>query len=176
MSVWGDFMSLTLHLNQLAAMDEIVKIEQTIAWPDAGRKDLLHATPIEVQLEVESSGNAVHVRGTLKTRLTFSCSRCLETFDVEKVIEVDEGFTQDESLVEADEDEWYQLVEGEILDLKPHLEEIALLSLPMAPLCRDDCLGLCPSCGVNRNETTCQCNEEKIDPRLEGLKDFFKER
>ena len=56
------------------------------------------------------------------------------------------------------------------LDLAPSIREELLLSLPINPLCRLDCKGLCPICGENRNETTCHHEDEDIDPRLAMLK------
>jgi uncharacterized protein len=54
------------------------------------------------------------------------------------------------------------------LDLEPIAHDACILELPLAPLCRPDCLGLCPSCGVNRNHETCTCTE-KADPRWAAL-------
>lgn len=59
--------------------------------------------------------------------------------------------------------------DGERVDLEPLLREQFVLSVPYAPLCREDCKGLCPQCGVDRNATTCAC-EKPIDPRLAALK------
>ena len=61
---------------------------------------------------------------------------------------------------------------GDVIDLEPLVREQFVLAVPYAPLCKDDCLGLCPQCGVDRNLTACEC-EKPIDPRfaaLQGLK------
>jgi uncharacterized protein len=60
-----------------------------------------------------------------------------------------------------------------IIDLTPVLREYMLLEIPMSPLCRPDCKGLCPVCGNNQNEVTCQHDEEPGDPRLAALKDLL---
>ncbi len=57
-----------------------------------------------------------------------------------------------------------------VLDLADMLREQFYLALPMRPLCRPDCRGLCPSCGIDRNVDTCQCQTDWVDPRLSGLK------
>jgi uncharacterized protein len=57
-----------------------------------------------------------------------------------------------------------------VLDLAEMLREQFYLALPMQPLCRPDCQGLCPTCGIDRNVDTCQCKTEWIDPRLSVLK------
>jgi uncharacterized protein len=65
------------------------------------------------------------------------------------------------------DDEAYPLA-GDVLDLEPLARDAVLLDLPLAPLCAEDCLGLCPQCGINRNEETCSC-EEPADPRWSAL-------
>ena len=52
------------------------------------------------------------------------------------------------------------------------MREQFYLALPMKPLCREDCRGLCPVCGINRNRETCSCQATWVDPRLEALKSF----
>jgi len=59
------------------------------------------------------------------------------------------------------------------LDLTPLLREQAWVALPMKPLCRPDCKGLCPQCGANLNLESCTCESVKIDPRLALLKDLL---
>ncbi len=60
---------------------------------------------------------------------------------------------------------------GDEVDLEPLFRDLLLLAVPFAPLCEAECKGLCPSCGINRNRTTCQCTPA-IDPRWEALKNF----
>jgi len=59
--------------------------------------------------------------------------------------------------------------DGEKIDLEPLFREQFVLAIPYAPLCREDCKGLCPQCGIDRNTGTCSC-EKPIDPRLAALK------
>lgn len=72
---------------------------------------------------------------------------------------------EDDDIIYVDEDQF---------DLKLYAEEAFLLNLPFIPLCSDTCKGLCPTCGHELNEGDCGCDNEVIDPRLAGLKDFFK--
>jgi uncharacterized protein len=58
------------------------------------------------------------------------------------------------------------------LDLGAVIETETTLALPMKPLCRESCLGLCPACGVNRNLVACTCPERPSDPRLAVLRDL----
>ncbi|MOA30578.1 hypothetical protein D3C78_1516790 [compost metagenome] len=73
-----------------------------------------------------------------------------------------------------DEDEDLQIVTEDRVDLRPYVEESFLLSLPYSAVCSDSCKGLCPNCGTDLNVEQCSCDTEVIDPRLAGLKDFFK--
>jgi hypothetical protein len=60
-------------------------------------------------------------------------------------------------------------LEGDQLDLQPMVRELVLLDTPSTPLCRPDCAGLCPTCGVNHNDTACDCAPPPADPRWAGL-------
>ena len=58
------------------------------------------------------------------------------------------------------------------IDLREVVREQLYLAMPMKPLCREDCKGLCPVCGVNRNRETCTCQQEWVDPRMAALKQW----
>ena len=60
------------------------------------------------------------------------------------------------------------------IDVAPLAREQCYLAIPMKPLCRPDCQGLCPQCGTNRNVATCTCENQWEDPRLAGLKSLLK--
>jgi uncharacterized protein len=66
------------------------------------------------------------------------------------------------------EGESYPLAHDNV-DLEPVVREAVMLELPIAPVCREDCKGLCPTCGVNRNDTSCNCDNEVKDPRWSAL-------
>jgi uncharacterized protein len=107
--------------------------------------------------------------------LELACSRCLEPFELPVDAEFDVRYlpqsenTGEEREVEED-DLTVAFYRDEVIDLGQLLEEQFYLALPMKPLCRDDCQGLCPSCGVNLNVETCGCQVRWEDPRLAGLK------
>jgi uncharacterized protein len=65
------------------------------------------------------------------------------------------------------------LLESSVLDLAPILEEEITLNLPLQVICSESCKGLCPKCGADLNKETCTCSDERIDPRLEALKNLF---
>ncbi|MBE0566338.1 MAG: DUF177 domain-containing protein [Krumholzibacteria bacterium] len=97
------------------------------------------------------------------------CGRCLGAFDFLWDVPLEIVVLRD---VDTDEGEGDSLVirqaTGEV-DLTDALRESAVLAFPLAPVCRPDCRGLCPRCGIDRNTGTCDCADEDIDPRWEGL-------
>jgi uncharacterized protein len=110
---------------------------------------------VEADVVLESVVGGVSVTGTLRAPWKGTCRRCLEPAGATLVVEVREHFTEG-----GDGEETYPLHDGEV-DLEPMVRDAVLLELPQAPLCRADCLGLCPTCGVNRNEEACECRSER---------------
>ncbi|WP_240762491.1 YceD family protein [Paenibacillus thalictri] len=140
------------------------------------RGDLLGFSPLNVQLTARYIADAAQVDGELEMDVEMPCSRCLKPVHEHLTIPFHEAFVKkDAEHKEEDEDSDFILVEEDKVDLTEYLIQDMLLSLPFVPLCDEDCKGLCPVCGVDRNETPCECRQEKIDPRLAGLADFFKQ-
>ena len=125
------------------------------------------AGQVAVDLEATSSVDGVVVRGTVRTPWHGQCRRCLIDVDGVSVSEIDELFQEHPRHDEAIE------IVGDQIDLAPIVREYVLLDLPEAPLCREDCAGICPTCGVDRNTVACECVVSAADPRwsaLEGLR------
>jgi len=123
----------------------------------------------------------VHVRGRLDAAVEIDCGRCLERYAVELGQELDlfylpraaeEPQAQEEEVELSDRDVVVGYYEADRLDLGEVVREQILLGLPLKPLCRPDCQGLCPRCGKNRNLGPCGCapEEEPGDSRLEPLR------
>lgn len=127
----------------------------------------LDASSLRLDVRLSKVKSTVLCDGWLRGRLTLSCQRCLEPAAIdlshrvhsiyvpesEAVVESNEG--SDEDLDEDDLD--YAHHNGEVVDLWPLLREQIILSIPMAALCKEDCCGLCPSCGIDRNHASCSC-------------------
>lgn len=150
-----------------------------LGFEDAG---LRQATPLHaegVAELLENTGGEVRVRGRFQVVMEADCDRCLapakfsldEPFDLfyrpsemnvgEDEVEIDKGET---------EIGFYQDGGLELLDL---LSEQILLAIPMQRICRDDCRGICPQCGANRNEAECGCSGSPANPQWnEALKNF----
>lgn len=122
------------------------------------------------------TGEGIFVTGRLQIELEVVCVRCLEPFPLTVEIEIEETFypTVDVNTgvrlsLEEVEDEAVLINEHHILDLTEVVRQQILLALPMNPLCKPECLGLCPYCGQNINEGPCACRDEMIDPRWAAL-------
>jgi uncharacterized protein len=124
------------------------------------------ADPVRVQLVLEHISEGVVVHGDVQGTWRASCSRCLQPVGREFDLPVRELFER-----QPLEGETY-LLDDEIVDLEPVLRDTILPELPLAPLCRDDCLGICPSCGADRNDTTCSCVHDESDPRWAVLQEL----
>ena len=107
-----------------------------------------------IDLTAVSNVDGIVVSGTITVPWRAPCRRCLADVAGVAEVAVDEVY-QDE----VGDDDAFQ-IEGDQIDLAPAVREYVLLALPDGPLCRDDCAGICPSCGVDRNETTCECDTD----------------
>ncbi|MBU5673128.1 YceD family protein [Paenibacillus brevis] len=170
---------MILQLRQLASSDRPVDLHQEldISHVIKGRKDIAGAGPLKADLRaVSSEGGVVRVTGNLAGQLDMFCSRCLKPVSHKVDIPFEESFKQSDHSDSEPEDgeEEVTYVAEDQLNLVPYIEEALLLNLPYAVICSDDCKGLCPICGTDRNERDCGCNTERIDPRLASLGDFFK--
>jgi uncharacterized protein len=139
-------------------------------------------------LQTEGSAEAIHehrgpkeivtdirLKGSFKGNFQVPCARCVEPVEVPlaagfdlifRPLGVDAGASERSISAPETEIGYYQ---GDSLALEDVLREQVLLSLPVRTLCSEDCKGLCPHCGVNRNNQPCTCDEGASDPRWEAL-------
>src|SRR5690242_16348434 len=129
-----------------------------------GDVDIPHDQPVHAQLHLERVSDGIVVRGEIQAHWHGVCSRCLAPVDGGVEVHVDELFEPDPI-----EGETYRLEHDE-LDLEPMVRDALTLELPRAPLCRDDCRGLCPTCGTDHNVATCDCATDEPDSRWAALR------
>ena len=128
------------------------------------------AAEAHVRLHLEALTDGIVVVGAIDTPWQGTCRRCLA--DAGGVVRSDVHELYQKVLTDPDAFE----LEGDLLDLQPLVREMVMLDAPSTPLCRDDCAGLCPTCGTNLNEGSCGCAPAPADPRwdaLDGLKDLL---
>ncbi len=130
----------------------------------------------DVALRLERDGADVLVQGEIGALVPQVCGRCLESFPARVRAAVDLRLVPRPSTAENVElgadDLDVDFYAGEELDLGALIETETTLALPMKPLCRADCRGLCPVCGGNRNVAHCDCAARPPDPRLAALRNF----
>ena len=123
---------------------------------------------------VENIGKKkIHVAGNSKISLLIPCDRCLSEVSVEFPIEID--VVIDRNTEDDDEKEWNELIllEGSMLEIDMLVYDEIATHFPMKVLCKEDCKGICPVCGCNRNETACDCDQSVPDPRMSAIRDIF---
>ncbi|CAN5730843.1 DUF177 domain-containing protein [soil metagenome] len=126
----------------------------------------LDDVPVGVALRAESVVEGILVTGRVEGRAALECARCLSERRAPVTLEVCELYVTPERRV-ADEDAY--ALTGTDMELEPMLRDALALALPLHPLCRDDCKGLCARCGRDLNDGWCDCREEETDPRWAAL-------
>jgi uncharacterized protein len=132
-------------------------------------------SPIDLDLRLESVLEGVLVSGTADLLVSAECSRCLDPFDWHQEVDLTELFryptTDARGAIVEEEDESEDplpVLVDDLIDLEPTLRDAVVLDLPLAPVCREDCPGLCPECGA-RLEDDPQHTHETSDPRWAAL-------
>ncbi|MED0756749.1 DUF177 domain-containing protein [Aneurinibacillus thermoaerophilus] len=135
---------------------------------------IVEAKPARFIGEAHATSGLFIIEGQVSGELTIECARCLKRFPYSYNASSKEMF-MDEDQIEFGVDEEMEIhpLESDEIDVTPYLEATVLLSLPHTIVCSDDCKGLCPECGANRNEKDCGCVVERIDPRLAVLGELF---
>lgn len=153
--------------------------ELRIPLSELDREPLVEITPVRFSGEVAPIESGFTLDGRLAYGGKLECSRCLADYP----FETDEAFTlvlyprrpADASERELGRDEldvfFYDDPE---IPVSPIVEERIQMAVPMKPLCREDCRGLCPTCGADRNHGDCDCRSDTIDPRWEALEKLKK--
>lgn len=125
--------------------------------------------PVAVRLRLESLSDGITVHGTASFRVQGECRRCLGSIDAETTVELSELF----QVTLSDPDAYP--IELDQVALLPMVRENILLAVPLAPLCRPDCAGLCQNCGRELNSGPCGCATPAADERWAAL-DELKEQ
>lgn len=118
----------------------------------------------------------VHIRGRVEGEIELPCARCLEPTRLPLTIPVDlyyrpmSHIAREEEIAISEAETEIGFYEGGGLELADVVREQVLMALPMRTMCREDCRGICPLCGADRNRNPCSCRESFTDPRWDVLK------
>jgi uncharacterized protein len=157
-------------LNELdRASGQTVQLEGKIDMSPTKHYDIVSFDDFLFEGSASKEAQIVVVEGDITGLVKVKCSKCLVPTEYHLNIPFHEQFA--EGPVE-DESEIHSFQGGKI-ELLSYLHEAIFLELPQVFVCSDTCKGLCPTCGVNRNDAPCECVNERIDPRLADLALFF---
>jgi uncharacterized protein len=148
-------------------------VQRTVAAPASLGLELIEVPAggeLDLDLRLESVSEGVLVSGTITAPVRGECGRCLRPIADTLAVTVQELYAYEHSATDetTDEDEVGRL-RGDLIDLEPALRDAVVLALPNHPLCREDCPGLCPECGVPRDELPGDHHHRQVDQRWAAL-------
>jgi len=156
MDVRIDVAELTIGEVRRTTFDEVV---------DSKAEDVRFDAPVTGEVEVTRTARSVYLRGRLVTTVPLVCGRCLTPYRHGVTLMLAE-----EAQIGGPPAAEEVLGPDLALDVTEAVRQQLLLVLPMVPVCRPDCRGLCPRCGTNLNERACGCARDAVgDPRLAPL-------
>ena len=129
--------------------------------------------PLQGIFTATRTGEGIYLSGQLQSFLDINCVRCLDDSKLAVLLKIDDLYYYPPSAAPEGE---YFLGDDGYIDLAPLVRELAVLEMPIQPICKSDCLGLCVICGQNLNEGQCNCKQDSIDPRLAPLKELLDSR
>ena len=145
--------------------------------PVDGRMDLVSGDegPDEARvhgsLRVDNLESRFVLRGELSATTTVACGRCLNDFELAYTVPVELVVLRDSASEEGDSDTPVLHQRSGVVELGEALREAVVLAVPQVRICRDECRGICAQCGADLNAAECDCADEEVDPRWEGLPD-----
>lgn len=138
-----------------------------------GNEEYIFRTPLDVFIHAVNLRKSLAVKGRVNSEISVNCSRCLKEFPYHLDFEFEDEWMPIE-FAAIDEEENAFIFEKDEFSITERVMEHILLHLPMKFMCSEECKGLCPKCGADRNINVCVCSNEIIDPRLEILSKWNK--
>jgi uncharacterized protein len=132
--------------------------------------------PVEVKVRLEKLARQIIIRSEIATSASFSCDRCLASFRQEMASKYAIVYVEDPSEAGRFPPEEMRVIrtDATIIDLSEDVREMVLLSVPLKLLCREECRGLCQSCGADLNAGECGCARETANRPWQGLEKLLK--
>jgi len=170
---------MMLNLRALKEFPARLTLEDDAAGLDIEIKGVIVSGKARAELNVLQSSNVYYCTGLAVCSADLECSRCIEPYRVTLQGQVEFSIQEVADVRNVRQDEFpdSELVVGQNagqVDITGPVREAIVLELPLKPLCRETCRGLCPLCGTNLNEHQCGCKVETTDPRWNGLRDLLK--
>jgi len=140
---------------------------------ELGAERFVPATPVHAAAELTYAGTGVVAGGTVTVTVRATCSRCLREFELPVSAPLEGFYVRPGTDHDFPEDQEIELINDRSIDLYPAMHAAVVLELPFAPLHDPDCAGICPSCGVDRNETPCSCGRDLTDSPFAALQQLL---
>lgn len=164
---------MRFDLNRLldgAGVSDVATDDVDLSRYGAGGGHPLRA-PVRVTAKAQNRAGVVSLDCAYRLILEASCDRCLAPIRREMTLTVPHTVVR--ALQNTEDDDEYLVAPDGFVELQELATNDVIPELPSRFLCREDCKGLCPVCGCDRNVTRCRCEEKKTDPRLAALDKFF---
>lgn len=169
---------MVINMSELFAADGISKAYEVpldmseVIWKRK-KYPIVSKQPVYLKLTHEGD-RKVAITAEASLVLEMPCDRCLDTVQVPMKLsiesKVDANASAQERIAQLDEQSY---IDGYSLDVDRLVWDEMILNMPDKVLCRENCKGVCPKCGINRNERTCDCDLTQLDPRMSIIRDIF---
>lgn len=162
---------LTINISRLSESTHRYEFETE---PKNVDLDARFTGSVKVLAVLEKTGQQIHLKADLKAKCLFGCDRCLDEFEQDLFTRYEIVYSIGEGPAGGSNGEEirYLSADANLLELGEDVRQFLVLAVPQKLLCKDDCRGLCPKCGVNRNKVMCDCAADNADPRWEVLRNM----
>lgn len=165
---------MILELRKFEIFPVHIELVDTASKTDANMESVVSIDKTKLGLDIQKADEEFFCQGQLEADATVECARCLEQFKQKLIDSTDfivTPFKQEGGIIDDEDRVYYDA--NLRADLWEIVRQTIILALPLKPLCREDCQGLCPQCRTNLNKKKCNCEVRQIDPRLEPLKELL---
>lgn len=140
---------------------------------DISQKKIHFLKPVHFKGKIRNLDSTLYLEGEADVLIERTCDRCLCEYKQSLKISIEENFYPENKII--DDIDFVKTYNGNQLVLDSSIQDSLLLSTNMNSICKEDCKGICPTCGKNLNEGPCSCEKDTIDPRMEILKNLVSE-
>ena len=167
-------------VRDLSAVEEVTNYPALTALQESGECAFL--APLRLQLNVAREYDHIRAQGEVETRVRLACSRCLTEYETEIVSSFTIFYvpsasgTQDEEVELAEQDLISVPFGGDEIDFTDEIAEQVLMEIPLKPLCKEECRGLCPNCGADLNLADCSCSRTPVNLKFSALQNLKEDK
>lgn len=156
-------------------LGEQICLNQEIALGtlSVGNETFVPVAPARLDVTLTNTGAGVVAQGTIQVDVKATCARCLCEFTLHGSGDVEGFYVTPAHATQLPDEQDFELIEDRSIDLMPALLAALTVDLPFAPLHDPECLGICPSCGIDRNAGTCECAQDTPDSPFDALRGLF---